>query len=63
MSIYVSHLVFVALCDARYQVVNDRLDCSEGGDVLSRAVVDFDLDGLVAILVLLFRKGECDCDV
>lgn len=46
VSIHVSHLVLVALGDTGDQVVNDRLDGSEGSDVLSGAVVNLDLDDL-----------------
>lgn len=63
MSIDISHLVLVTLGHTGNQVVNDGLDSSEGGDVLSRAVVDVYIEDLFAILVLLLGKGECDCDV
>ena len=35
MGVDVSHLVLVALCDANHQILNERLDGSEGGHVLS----------------------------
>ena len=44
MSVDVSHLVLVALCHAGDQVLNDRFDCAQCSDILSRAVVDLDLD-------------------
>jgi hypothetical protein len=43
MGVHVAHLVLVAFCDAGDQVLDDGLDCSEGGDILAAAVVDFDL--------------------
>ena len=61
VSVDVSHLVFVALCDTSNQVLDDRLDGSEGCDVLSRAMVDFDLNELLAFLAL--GKGEGNGDV
>lgn len=63
VGIHVSHLVLVALCYTRYQVVDDRLDCSEGSDILPRTMVDFDSDGLLAVLILLFRQGKRYGDV
>jgi hypothetical protein len=42
----VSHLVLEALGDTDDQVVDERSDCPEGGDVLSCAVVEFDLDDI-----------------
>ena len=61
MSVDVSHLVLVALCDASHQVLDDRFDGSEGCDILSRAVVDFDLDKLLSGLVLC--ESESDSNV
>lgn len=61
MSINVSHLVFISLCDSGDQVLDDRFDSAKGSDVLSRAVVDFNLDELLAILAL--GKRESDGDV
>ena len=63
MGVDISHLVLISLRHTGDQVVNDRLDCSECGDILSRAMVDFDPYCLEVILALLFGKGECDCDV
>lgn len=62
MSVDVSHLVLVALGHTGDQVVDDRLDSSEGSDILSGAVVDLDLDSLLAV-DLVFGEGECDGDV
>lgn len=53
MCVDVSHLVFVAFCHTRDQVVDDRLDGSEGSDVLSSTVVNFDQQNLLAILASL----------
>ena len=61
MSVDVSHLVFVTPRNSSDQVLNDRLDGSEGSDILSRAMVNFDLNELLAFLAL--GKGECDGDV
>lgn len=63
VSIDVSHLVLVTLGHASDQVVDDRLDGSEGSDVLSRAMVDFDSDCLQSLLGLLLGQGECYGDV
>lgn len=63
VSIDISHLVLVALGHTRNQVINDRLDGAESGDILSRAVVNFDSDGLETFLGLLFGDGEGNCDV
>jgi len=63
VSVDISHLVLVALSHTDDQVVDERLDSSEGGDVLSRAVVDLDVQNLQAIFVLLFGEGKRDCDV
>ena len=52
MSINVSHLVFVASCDACDEVLDDGLDCAEGSDIFARTVVDFDLDDVFAFCVL-----------
>lgn len=60
MGIDVSHLVLVSLGDASHQVLDDGLDGSEGSDILSRSVVDFDLDDLLALLVLGEREGDGD---
>ena len=46
MSVDVSHLVFVALRHTCDQVLDDRFDCAKCSDVLSRAVVDLDLDNV-----------------
>ena len=61
VSIDVSHLVLVAFRDANHQVLNERFNGSEGSDVLSRPMVDFDLDKLISSLVL--RKVEGNSDV
>ena len=61
MGIDISHLVFVALGDTNDQVLDDGLHGSEGCDVLSRAMVDFDVYELLAFGVL--GKGEGDGDV
>ena len=50
MRIHVSHLVLVTLSDTGDQVSNQRLDGSQGGNVLSVTVVDSDLDSLVGNL-------------
>lgn len=47
MGVDVSHFVFVALCYACDQVLDDRFDCSEGCDIFAGAVVDFDLDNVL----------------
>lgn len=61
MGVDVAHLVLVSLCDANDQVLDERLYGSEGCDILSRAMVDFDLDDLLSLLAL--GHGECDGDV
>ncbi len=47
MSIDVSHLVLEALRYADDQVVDVGSDCSEGGDVLARAMVDLNADDVL----------------
>lgn len=44
MGIYVAHLVLEALGDTDDQVVDDRPNGTEGGDVLAVAMVDLDTD-------------------
>lgn len=63
MGIHVSHLVLVSLRDTGDQVVDDRLDSSQGSDILSRTVVDFDTDSLQTILGLLLGQSEGDGNV
>lgn len=46
MSVYVAHLVLVALGDANDQVVDEGLDSAESGDALTRAMVELDVDGV-----------------
>jgi len=46
MRVDVSHLVFKALSDTDDQVIDERSNCAEGGDILSCAVVEFDLDDI-----------------
>ena len=47
MCVDVSHLVLEALRDANDQVVDEGSDGSEGSNVLSRAVVEFDVDDIL----------------
>eukprot|EP00914_Ancora_sagittata_P009838 GHVO01018696.1.p2 GENE.GHVO01018696.1~~GHVO01018696.1.p2 ORF type:complete len:152 (+),score=33.98 GHVO01018696.1:75-530(+) len=44
MGVDVAHLVFVSLCDADDQVVDEGANSAEGSDTLARAVVQLDLD-------------------
>jgi hypothetical protein len=46
MGVDVSHLVSEALRHANDHVVDQGSDCSQGGDILARAVVDFDRDNV-----------------
>jgi len=62
VSVDISHLVLVASGHTGDQVVDDRLDGSEGSDILAGAVVDFDLDCLLA-LDLGLGEGKCYGDV
>jgi hypothetical protein len=39
-----SHLVLESFCDTDDQVVDESADCSKSGNVLSRTVVQFDVD-------------------
>jgi hypothetical protein len=57
MGIDVSHLVLEALCDTNDQVVDQRSDGAESGDILAGAVVQFDVDD-----VLLWVR-EIDCQM
>jgi hypothetical protein len=47
MGVDISHLVFITLCNASDQVVDEGLDCAEGGDVLASAVVEFNVDNVL----------------
>ena len=47
MCVDVSHLVLEALGDTDDQVVDEGSDGSEGSNVLSRAVVEFDVDDIL----------------
>jgi hypothetical protein len=58
VSIDVSHLVFEAFCDTSDQVLNDGLHSSEGSDVLSRAMVDFDVHKLLVFRALGQSEGN-----
>jgi hypothetical protein len=60
MRIDISHLVLVAFRHAGDQVLDDRLDGAEGSDILAGAVVDFDLDQVLAFGVLGEREGDGD---
>jgi hypothetical protein len=57
MCVDVSHLVPEALCDTNDQVVDERSDGPEGCDILSGAMVEFDVDDI------LLGVGEVDCQV
>lgn len=57
MGVDISHLVLVALGDAGNQVVDERLDGSDGCDILAVAVVELDLNDV------LLGMGEGDGDV
>jgi hypothetical protein len=57
MCVDVSHLVLEALGDTNDQVVDEGSDSSEGSNVLSRAVVEFDVDDI------LLWVGEVDSQV
>lgn len=46
MCVDISHLVLEALGDTDDQVVDEGSDCSEGSDVLSGTVVQFDLNNI-----------------
>jgi hypothetical protein len=48
MCVDVSHLIFVTLCDADDEVVDDGLDRTEGSDIFAAAVVDLDCDSVFA---------------
>ena len=51
MRVDISHLVFESPRHADDQVVDDGADCSESGDILSAAVVDFNLYDLLVLLL------------
>lgn len=57
MGIYVAHLVLEALGDTDDQVVDERPDGTEGGDVLAVAMVDLDTDHV------LLKDGEVDSEM
>lgn len=54
MCIHVSHLVLVAFCHTNDEVVDEGFDRAQGCDILSAAVVEFDVDDV------LFGVGEAD---
>lgn len=47
MGVDVAHLVLEALGDTDNHVVDDRSDGTQGGDILTVAVVDLDRDGVL----------------
>ena len=47
MGIDVSHLVLEALCHTDDQVVDQRSDGAESGDILASAVVQFDINDVL----------------
>lgn len=57
MCVDVAHLVFKALCDADYQVIDDRPHRAEGGNVLATSVVNLNANDT------LLRGGEVDRDM
>ena len=57
MCVHISHLVPEALRHTNDQIVDESSDSSEGGDVLSGAVVQFDVND-----ILLWVR-EVDCQV
>ena len=57
MCVDISHLVLEALGDTDDQVVDEGSDSTEGSNVLSCAVVEFDVDDI------LLWVGEVDCQV
>lgn len=68
MGVDIAHLVLVALGDADDQVVDDRPDGAEGGDILAAAVVDLDVDDVLAGLRevdgdVAQALGELSCKV
>jgi len=60
VSIDVSHLVLVSLGHTGHQVLDNRLDGSESSNVLSLAMVDFNLNERLPCLVFPKRKGDGD---
>jgi len=57
MCVDISHLVLEALCDTDDHVVDEGSDGSEGSDILSGAVVEFNVDNI------LLGVREVDCQV
>jgi hypothetical protein len=55
MGIDITHLVLEAFCNTNNQVVDESSDCSESSDVLSCAVVEFDVDDIL----LWVREVDC----
>lgn len=60
MGIDVSHLVLVSSGHTSDEILDDRLDGSESCDILSWSVVDFDLNGILALLVLWESESNSD---
>lgn len=58
MGIDISHLVLVASRYASDKVLDDRLDSSQSSDVLSRAMMNFNLNKILAFLILWEREGD-----
>ena len=68
MCVDISHLVLESLGDTDDQVVDERSDCAEGGDVLSGTVVQFDLDDILLGMREVDRQvvevlGELACTI
>lgn len=57
MGVDVSHLVLESFRDTNDQVVDESADSSEGGDVLSGTVVQFD------VYHIFLGVGEADCQM
>ena len=54
MCVDISHLVFEAPSDPDYEVVDEGLDCSEGGDILPSTMVQLNVHNVFG------RMGEAD---
>ncbi len=57
MGVDVSHLILETLRDTDNQVVDQRSDCAESGDILASAMVELNINHV------LLGVGEVDCEM
>ena len=55
MCVDITHLVFEAPSDPNYEIVDQSLDCAEGGDILPSTMMQLDVHNIFG------RMREADC--